>query len=57
MTRSEEQRAYIEATLRRAPEGSAKQLWAEAQLAQLRGGERAGAKGKKGTKGAGGQPG
>lgn len=31
----DEQRAYLEHTLRKAPEGSARRIWAAAQLAQL----------------------
>ena len=31
----EEQRAYLEHTLRKSPEGSARRIWAAAQLAQL----------------------
>lgn len=31
----DEQRAYLEQTLRKAPEGSARRIWAAAQLAQL----------------------
>ena len=40
----EERIAYLELTLRKAPEGSARRVWASAQLAQLRGGEREDAK-------------
>jgi hypothetical protein len=31
----EEHRAYLEQTLRKSPEGSARQIWAAAELAQL----------------------
>ena len=32
---TDEQRAYLELTYRKAPEGSARRIWAAAQLAQL----------------------
>lgn len=52
----EERIAYLELTLRKAPEGSARRIWAAAQLAQLRGGglDREGAKATKGAKRVGG---
>lgn len=50
----EERIAYLEATLRKAPEGSARRIWAAAQLAQLNGPVRAGGKETKGAKRAGG---
>jgi hypothetical protein len=31
----EEQQAYLEQTLRKSPEGSARRIWAAAQLAKL----------------------
>ncbi len=34
---NEERIAYLEETLRKAPEGSARRIWAAAQLAELRG--------------------
>jgi hypothetical protein len=32
---TDEQRAYLEQTYRKAPEGSARRIWAAAQLAKL----------------------
>jgi hypothetical protein len=32
---ADEQRAYLELTYRKAPEGSARRIWAAAQLAKL----------------------
>jgi hypothetical protein len=38
----EEQRAYFQATLRKAPQGSSRRIWAEAMLKQLDGKAEAG---------------
>lgn len=55
-TMSTEGIAYLELTLRKAAPGSARRVWAEAQLKALAGSlEREGAKGTKGAKREGGR--